>query len=54
MTNIFYVLAVILILLWAIGFFIFSLGAIIHILLALALVSVLQELLQEKNNKIEY
>lgn len=41
MTNLLYVLAVILILFWAIGFFVYSLGAIIHIMLVLAVVSVL-------------
>lgn len=40
MGNILYIVAIILIISWAIGFFAYSLGMIIHILLALALISV--------------
>ena len=41
MKNILYVVAVILIIFWAIGFFAYSLGSIIHILLVLAIISIL-------------
>ncbi|HRZ96998.1 MAG TPA: lmo0937 family membrane protein [Paludibacter sp.] len=41
MGNILYIIAVILIIAWAIGFFTFSLGAIIHILLVFAIISFL-------------
>ncbi len=41
MGNILYIIAVILIIAWAIGFFAFSLGAIIHILLVFAIISFL-------------
>jgi len=41
MRNILYVVAVILIIFWAIGFFAYSLGSIIHILLVLAIISFL-------------
>jgi hypothetical protein len=39
MGNFLYAVAVILIIFWAIGLFFFSLGAIIHILLVLAIIS---------------
>ncbi len=41
MGNLLYIVAVILVLFWAIGFFAYSVGAVIHILLVLAIVSVL-------------
>ena len=41
MSNLLYSIAVILIVCWGIGFFIFNLGYLIHILLIIALVSVL-------------
>lgn len=45
MGNILYIVAVVLIIIWAIGFFAFSLGAIIHILLVLAVISFLIKLI---------
>ncbi len=39
MGNILYIIAVIMIISWAIGFFAFSVGAIIHVLLVLAFIS---------------
>jgi hypothetical protein len=41
MGNLLYVLAVILVIIWAIGFLGYNAGGIIHILLVLALISVL-------------
>jgi hypothetical protein len=41
MGNILYVVAVILIIFWAIGFFAYSVGAVIHLLLVLAVISIL-------------
>lgn len=41
MGNILYLVAVVMIVFWAIGFFAYSVGAIIHILLVLALISLL-------------
>ena len=41
MSNLLYTIALILIIFWAIGFFAFNLGGMIHILLALALIAVL-------------
>jgi hypothetical protein len=46
MSNLLYTFAVILIIFWAIGFFAYSAGAIIHILLVLAIVAVLLRLIQ--------
>ena len=41
MGNLLYALAVILVIIWAIGFFAYSAGSIIHILLVIALISIL-------------
>ncbi len=46
MGNILYTVAVILVILWAIGFFVFSLGAIIHILLVIAVIVVLLRIIR--------
>lgn len=48
MGNLLYTIAVILIIFWAIGFFAYSAGAIIHILLVIAVVAVLLRLIQGK------
>jgi hypothetical protein len=41
MSNLLYLIALVLIISWAIGFFAFSMGGIIHILLVLAIISIL-------------
>ena len=41
MGNLLYVVAVILIIAWAIGYFAFSVGGIIHVLLVIAVIAVL-------------
>jgi len=41
MGNLLYLIAVILIIMWAIGFFAYSVGSIIHILLVIAIIAVL-------------
>ncbi|HWZ22125.1 MAG TPA: lmo0937 family membrane protein [Cytophagaceae bacterium] len=46
MGNLLYIIAVILIIFWAIGFFVYSAGVIIHILLVLALISILLRVIQ--------
>jgi hypothetical protein len=46
MSNLLYTIALILIILWAIGFFAFSLGGIIHILLVIAIISILFRLIR--------
>jgi hypothetical protein len=46
MGNLLYTIAVILIIFWAIGFFAYSAGAVIHILLVIAVIAVLLRLIQ--------
>jgi hypothetical protein len=46
MGNILYIIAVVLVIFWAIGFFAYSVGAIIHILLVLAFISILLRITQ--------
>ena len=46
MGNLLYTVAVILIIFWAIGFFAYSAGGIIHILLVIALISVILRVIQ--------
>ncbi len=50
MGNLLYLIAVILIIFWAIGFFAYSIGAIIHLLLVFAIISILLRIIQ--GNKI--
>jgi len=46
MKDLLYILAVILIVAWAIGFFGFSAGGIIHVLLVIAVIAVLLRVIQ--------
>jgi len=46
MGNLLYVIAVILIVGWAIGFFAYNLGSIIHILLVIAIISLIVRVIQ--------
>jgi hypothetical protein len=46
MSNILYIVAVILIILWAVGYMGFNAGALIHILLVIALIAILLRLIQ--------
>jgi Family of unknown function (DUF5670) len=48
MGNLLYTIAVILIIFWAIGFFAYSAGAIIHVLLVIAVIAILLRLIQGK------
>lgn len=48
MGNILYVIAVILLIGWLIGFFAYSAGSVIHILLVLAIVAVLLRIIGNK------
>ncbi|MCF6141575.1 lmo0937 family membrane protein [Flavobacterium sp. K77] len=41
MQNLLYVAAVVLVILWALGFFVYSAGGIIHVLLVIALIAIL-------------
>jgi hypothetical protein len=49
MGNILYVLAVILIIGWLLGFFAFHAGSIIHLLLVLAVIAIVIKLIQGRN-----
>jgi hypothetical protein len=51
MKNLLYVLAVIILIAWAIGFIGYSVGGIIHVLLVIALISILLGIIQGKNKK---
>jgi hypothetical protein len=46
MSNLLYIIAVILIIFWAIGFFAYSAGGIIHVLLVIAIISILLRVIQ--------
>jgi hypothetical protein len=46
MGNLLYLLAVILVIGWAIGFFAYSAGGLIHILLVLAVIAILLNVIQ--------
>ncbi|MCE2995890.1 MAG: lmo0937 family membrane protein [Cyclobacteriaceae bacterium] len=50
MGNILYTVAVILIIIWAIGYLGFQTGGIIHILLVIALIAVLLRLIQGRKS----
>ncbi len=49
MGNILYIIAVILVITWAIGFFAYSAGGLIHILLVIALISIILRVIQGKD-----
>jgi len=46
MGNLLYILAVILLIAWAVGFFAYSAGSIIHVLLVIAIIAIIVKLLQ--------
>jgi len=46
MGNLLYTVAVILVIFWAIGFFAYSAGSIIHILLVIAVIAVILRIIQ--------
>ena len=48
MGNLLYIVAVILIIAWAIGFFALSAGSIIHVLLVIAIIAIVVKLIQGK------
>ncbi|WP_338644881.1 lmo0937 family membrane protein [Flavobacterium sp. KS-LB2] len=49
MSNLLYTIAVILVIFWAIGFFAFSVGSIIHVLLVIAVIAILFRLIQGRS-----
>jgi len=46
MGNLLYLIAVLLIIFWAVGFFAYSAGGIIHVLLVIAIISILLRVIQ--------
>jgi len=48
MSNLLYIIAVVLIIAWAVGFFAYSAGNIIHILLVIALIAIILRVIQGK------
>jgi hypothetical protein len=46
MSNLLYTVAIILVILWALGFFVYSAGSIIHILLVIAVIAILLRLIK--------
>lgn len=50
MKNLLYLLALMIVIAWAIGFIGYSIGGIIHVLLVIALISVLLGIIEGKNN----
>jgi hypothetical protein len=46
MGSLLYVIAVILLIAWALGFFVYSAGSVIHILLVIAIVAILLRLIR--------
>ena len=49
MGNLLYVIAVILIIAWAIGFIGYSIGGLIHVLLVIALIAIILRVIQGRN-----
>ncbi|MBX2907417.1 MAG: lmo0937 family membrane protein [Taibaiella sp.] len=49
MGSLLYAIAIILVIIWAIGFFAYSAGGIIHILLVIAIISILLRLIRGNN-----
>lgn len=49
MTNLLYTVAVIMVILWALRFFVYSAGNIIHILLVIAIIAILLRLIKGKS-----
>ncbi len=50
MKNLLYLLALMIVIAWAIGFIGYSVGGVIHVLLVIALISVLLGIIEGKNN----
>jgi hypothetical protein len=48
MSNLLYTIAIIFIIFWGVGFFVYSAGAVIHILLVIAIIAILLRLIKGK------
>lgn len=46
MSNLLYTVAIVLVILWALGFFVYNAGNIIHILLVIAIIAILFRLIK--------
>jgi hypothetical protein len=46
MSNLLYAIAVILIIAWALGFFVYSVGSLIHVLLVIAVIAIIFRLIR--------
>lgn len=49
MNNLLYTIAVILVLIWAVGFFAYNTGGIIHLLLVIAMIAILLRIIRGKD-----
>jgi hypothetical protein len=49
MSNLLYIVAVILVIFWAVGFFAYSAGSIIHILLVIALIAIILRVIRGRD-----
>jgi len=52
MSSLLYIIAVILLIGWVLGFFVFSAGSIIHVLLVLAIIAILIRVIGGSRNPI--
>ncbi len=50
MRNLLYLIAVILVIVWALGFFAYGAGSLIHILLVIAIISILLRVIGGRNS----
>lgn len=51
MRNLVYVIAVVLVIGWAIGFFTFHVGGMIHILLVIAIIAILLQIIRQATRR---
>ncbi|WP_395065649.1 lmo0937 family membrane protein [Flavobacterium sp.] len=49
MSNLLYLIAIILVISWALGFFVYNTGGLIHILLVIAIIAVILRVISGKN-----
>ncbi|WP_264544807.1 MULTISPECIES: lmo0937 family membrane protein [Flavobacterium] len=48
MQNLLYIAAIVCIILWALGYFVYSLGSLVHVLLLIAVIAVLLRIIKGK------
>ena len=49
MQNLLYTIAVVVVLLWTLGFFVYNIGSIVHILLIIAVIALLLNIMRGRN-----